>query len=170
MILYHGSNIEIETINLSKCKPFKDFGRGFYTTPLQEQAWTMAKRTARIYRTGNPCVTEFFLADDLVSDVVVKIKRFDEPNNVWAQFVVNNRNHKFQNIANLDCNADGKYDIVIGPVANDDIAALIDVYLTGLISDEALTKELAFRELSRQVSFHTEKSIALLRKTGVCYE
>jgi hypothetical protein len=168
MILYHGSNMEIEIIDLSKCKPFKDFGKGFYTTPLQEQAWTMAKRTARIYRTGNPCVTEFFLADNLISEL--QIKRFDEPDNAWAQFVVNNRNHKFQNIASLDCNIDGKYDIVIGPVANDDIAALIDVYLTGLISDEALTKELTFRELSRQVSFHAEKSIALLRKTGVYYE
>jgi hypothetical protein len=162
--------MEVEAIDLSKCQPFKDSGRGFYTTPLQEQAWTMARRTARIYRTGNPSVTEFFFSDDLISDTTLKIKQFDEPNNVWAQFVVNNRNHKFQNIASLDCNVDGKYDIVIGPVANDDIAALIDVYLTGIISDEALTKELTFRELSRQVSFHTEKSIALLRKTGVYYE
>lgn len=28
--LYHGSNIEIQEINLSLCKPGKDFGRGFY--------------------------------------------------------------------------------------------------------------------------------------------
>jgi hypothetical protein len=33
MILYHGSNIGIERIELDKCRPFKDFGRGFYTTP-----------------------------------------------------------------------------------------------------------------------------------------
>ena len=30
MILYHGSNIEIETIDLSKSKPNKDFGKAFY--------------------------------------------------------------------------------------------------------------------------------------------
>jgi len=45
MILYHGSNTEIVKIELDKCRPFKDFGRGFYTTPLKEQAWAMAKRT-----------------------------------------------------------------------------------------------------------------------------
>ena len=27
MILYHGSNVDIETIDLSKSKPYKDFGR-----------------------------------------------------------------------------------------------------------------------------------------------
>lgn len=29
MRLYHGSNMMIENIDLSKCKPYKDFGRGF---------------------------------------------------------------------------------------------------------------------------------------------
>gem|GEM_PF-3299230 len=27
MILYHGSNVEIKSIDLSKCRPYKDFGR-----------------------------------------------------------------------------------------------------------------------------------------------
>jgi len=52
---------------------------------------------------------------------------------------------------------------------NDDIAALIDVYLAGILSNEALTKELTFRELSEQVSFHTDKAAACLEKTGVSY-
>lgn len=30
MKLYHGSNILIDKIDLSKSKPNKDFGRGFY--------------------------------------------------------------------------------------------------------------------------------------------
>ena len=158
MILYHGSNIEIDKIDLNKCRPFKDFGRGFYTTPLQEQAWTMAKRTVRIYREGTPCITEFFLDDTVLGDTRFNIKRFEKPSPEWARFVVNNRNYK----NNTDC----KYDIVTGPVANDDITALIDVYLAGIMSDEALVKELTFRELSEQLSFHTDKAIACLRKTG----
>lgn len=28
MILYHGSNLKIKEIDLSKCKPYKDFGKG----------------------------------------------------------------------------------------------------------------------------------------------
>ena len=58
MRLYHGSNMMIENIDLSKCKPYKDFGRGFYLTEIKEQAEKMAGRTAAIYG-GEPTVTEF---------------------------------------------------------------------------------------------------------------
>ena len=34
MILYHGSNVAIEEIELSLCKPYKDFGKGFYLTDI----------------------------------------------------------------------------------------------------------------------------------------
>lgn len=66
MILYHGSNIEIEKIELSKCRPYKDFGKGFYTTELQEQAEKMAKRVARIYG-GSPVVNAFEINDDFMT-------------------------------------------------------------------------------------------------------
>jgi hypothetical protein len=167
MILYHGSNIEIEKINLNKCRPFKDFGRGFYTTPIKEQAWTMAKRTVRIYKEGTPYITDFFFDDTVFEDIRFKIKKFIEPDIEWARFVINNRNQNFRNFASPECNAYGKYDIVTGPVANDDITALMNVYLAGIMSNEALTKELTFRELSEQVSFHSENSVACLQKTGV---
>jgi len=167
MILYHGSNIEIEKIDLNKCRPLKDFGRGFYTTPLREQAWAMAKRTVRIYGEGDPCVTEFNFDDAMLKNANFNIKSFNKPSLEWAKFVVNNRNHNFTNFSSPDCNADCKYDIVTGPVANDDITALINVYLAGILSDEALIKELTFRELSEQISFHTEKAVACLQKIGV---
>ena len=56
MQLYHGSNIEIIDIDLNKCKPYKDFGRGFYLSRIEEQAALMARRTSRIYG-GKPVVT-----------------------------------------------------------------------------------------------------------------
>jgi len=170
MILYHGSNIEIDTIDLGKCRPYKDFGKGFYTTPMLEQAWKMAERTVRIYKEGRPCVTVFSVDDRLFSDAALKVKQFNRPDNEWAMFVVNNRNRQFQDIQSLNCNTDAKYDIVIGPVANDDIAALIDVFIAGLISDDALAKELTFRELNNQFSFHTEKSVSCLVKTEVSHD
>jgi hypothetical protein len=169
MNLYHGSNIEIEKIDLTQCRPFKDFGRGFYTTPSKEQDGAMAKRTVRIYKEGTPCVTEFFFGDTVLADTRFNIKRFKEPDKKWAQFVINNRNHSYRDFANPECNADGKYDIVTGPVANDDITALMNIYLAGILSDEALTKELTFRELNDQLSFHSERSVACLQKTGAYY-
>jgi hypothetical protein len=170
MNLYHGSNIEIDKIDLGRCRPYKDFGKGFYTSPLRDQAMKMAKRTVRIYGGGRPCVTAFAFDDDILTDNSLKIKTFGSPDNEWARFVVNNRNREFKDIQSPDCNIDAKYDIVSGPVANDDIAALINVFLSGLISDDALTKELTFRELSNQVSFHTEKAVACLRKIEAFHE
>jgi len=170
MILYHGSNTEINKIDLGRCKPFKDFGPGFYTTPLYEQALTMARRTVRIYAKGKPCITGFFCNDALNSTPeLFNIRRFDEPSNEWARFVINNRNKKYTDIQSQECNINCKYDIVIGPVANDDITALVDVYISGILSVEALARELSFRELSLQFSFHTEKAINLLQKTEVSY-
>jgi hypothetical protein len=38
MKVYHGSSAEIIDIDLSKCEPYRDFGRGFYVTSIREQA------------------------------------------------------------------------------------------------------------------------------------
>ena len=49
MRLYHGSNFDIKEIDLSKCRPYKDFGQGFYLTDLEDQAIRIARRVTRIY-------------------------------------------------------------------------------------------------------------------------
>ena len=36
MRLYHGSNVVIQQIDLAKCKPYKDFGQGFYLTGIKK--------------------------------------------------------------------------------------------------------------------------------------
>jgi hypothetical protein len=162
--------MEIDRIDLRKCRPYRDFGKGFYTTILKEQAWNMAERTVRIYKEGKPCVTEFSFDDELLVDGSFNIIRFDEPCEEWAIFVVNNRNHKFQNIQSVECNIDNKYDIVVGPVANDKMTALFDLYLSGGLSRIALTTELRYKKLSNQISFHTERVLNCLTKTGAIYE
>lgn len=53
MLLYHGGNTDIAGIDLAMCRPYKDFGRGFYLTIMRDQAEKMEKRVApQIYRTG----------------------------------------------------------------------------------------------------------------------
>jgi len=47
MILFHGSNVPIESIRLDLCSPNKDFGRGFYLTDIEVQAGQMALRRVR---------------------------------------------------------------------------------------------------------------------------
>ena len=60
MRLYHGSNIAIDNINLAMCRPYKDFGQGFYLTDIEEQAQKMAARVARIYG-KTPIISEIYI-------------------------------------------------------------------------------------------------------------
>lgn len=47
MILYHGSNMIINKIDLNKCRQYKDFGQGFCCKEIKKQAELMANRVAR---------------------------------------------------------------------------------------------------------------------------
>ena len=75
MRLYHGSNVVIESINLAMCRPYKDFGKGFYLTDIEEQAKQMAKRVSGIYG-GSPVVNTFEIQDDFRKMSDIKIKDF----------------------------------------------------------------------------------------------
>jgi len=49
MILFHGSNTAVTEVKLELCRPYKDFGKGFYLTPFFNQASRMAERVSRLY-------------------------------------------------------------------------------------------------------------------------
>lgn len=106
MLLYQGSNTDIKVIDLAMCRPYKDFGRGFYLTVMKEQAEKMAKRVARIY--GGTSVLNVFEIDDLfVNSGDLRIKDFGkETSEEWAKFIMNNRNRKFADFSNIECNFD----------------------------------------------------------------
>ena len=164
MRLYHGSNVVIESINLAMCRPYKDFGKGFYVTDIEEQAKQMANRVSRIYG-GSPVVNTFEIQGDFRKMSDIKIIDFGiQTTEEWAKFVMNNRNRTFTDEANTLCNKDNKYDIVIGPVADDNMALLFRQYENEIIDFETLLKGMIYKKTSSQYSFHTEKGIRLLRK------
>lgn len=103
MILYHGSNIKISEINLDKCRPNKDFGRGFYLTSIKEQAVEMSNRVVRLYG-GVPKVTTFELDEKVFADREIKTLIFERPSKDWAMFVLNNRDRRFEDIQDPLCN------------------------------------------------------------------
>lgn len=165
MILYHGSNICIQNIELERCRPYKDFGRGSYCTTIKSQAELMAKRVATIYG-GSPSITQFEFDERIFSDTNVNVKKFVGASKDWAMFVLNNRNKHFNQIDSLECNHDNKYDVVIGPVANDDLALLFRTFTSGLIDLDALIKGLKYKKLTDQYSFHTDKALQYLKMVG----
>ena len=62
--LYHGSNVAIDKIDLSKGHINKDFGKGFYLTTLPQQAMEMAKRKARQFLDAKPIGTTFLFDEN----------------------------------------------------------------------------------------------------------
>jgi hypothetical protein len=166
MLLYHGSNINIKEINLAMCRPYKDFGKGFYLTEIREQAEKMARRVARIYG-GNAVLNQYEFDKETVMKSTLRIKDFGvETSEEWARFVRNNRSRSFIESDSFDNNTENQFDIVIGPIANDAMAVLFRQYENGMIDFETLLKGLEYRETTNQYSFHTERAIRFLKKVG----
>ncbi|MDR2719413.1 MAG: DUF3990 domain-containing protein [Nitrososphaerota archaeon] len=162
MILYHGSNTKIVEVDLSKARPLKDFGRGFYLTEIKNQAEKMAIRVSDRFG-GKPCVSTFELSAEIFNDKTLNILKFNGPSREWALFVMNNREKTFSNIENKLYNGDNKYDLVIGAVANDDLVETFNLFQRGFINVEELIKQITYKNLTNQYSFHSEKAITYLR-------
>lgn len=156
MRLYHGSNVAFEQIDLARCLPNKDFGRGFYLTPDREGAVKMATRTVRRFG-GAPFVMTFDLDESKLAGVPVR--RFDGPDADWALFVMANRRPQMQS---SDHNRENRYGMVSGPIANDDLALLFRQFERGLVTVEMLVREMKFKRLTIQFSFHTKSALAAL--------
>ena len=58
MILYHGSNIQIDIIELSRCNRFKDFGQAFYLSTDKKLSEEIAQARAD-FLGGSPIVNSF---------------------------------------------------------------------------------------------------------------
>ena len=89
--LFHGTNVSFDTIELSRCRPYKDFGKGFYLTDIRSQAEEMAIRRTNISRGGEPVVLKFCFNDELLSNGDLNILQFDSPSEEWAKFILKNR-------------------------------------------------------------------------------
>ena len=76
MILYHGSNMIIEHVDLDKSKSNKDFGKGFYLSESEMQATEMATFKSLLLG-GEPVITKFEFDDAVMHDSALRIKVFD---------------------------------------------------------------------------------------------
>ncbi len=154
MILFHGSNIEIEEVNLEKSKPYKDFGRGFYLSDDEAQAIDMAK--FKMLTLGGECkVSKFeFNKDDLLSSGL-KCKIFQNYSEDWLDFVIDNRmGHEVE-----------KYDFVYGPIADDKVGLQLRKYKDEEITKKELLKRLKYlKGITFQYFFGSEAAIKYLKK------
>ena len=151
MILYHGSNVEVKEPILLKIQRELDFGKGFYTTSDLEQAARWAERTAKRRGESNAFVTVYEVNEDELKNI--RLLSFDSPNVDWLDFVVKNRKGEY--IA-------GDWDIISGPVADDQTAQVIDLYLDGLYDEEEAIRRFLTQRLKDQYAFKTNEALKLL--------
>jgi len=157
MILYHGSNVAIDRIDLAKSRPFKDFGRAFYLSPNEQQAWERAYAAITLWG-GQPKVTSFEFDETLMSSDKLKVLSFDSYTEAWADFIFSNRERQKPAFHH-------DYDIVYGPIANDNVGEQVSLFKGGYISkDRFLEKLKHLRGITFQYAFCSELSISKLKK------
>ena len=139
MILYHGTNIDIQSIDLAQCMPYKDFRQGFYLTDIEQQAKEMAIRKSKFAPNTSPYILKYEFDEQLLSNEELQVKIFKEVSEEWAQFIIANRYNPDNNIIH-------NYDIVIGPIADDGVALQIGLFKDGYINLATLAETLKYRK------------------------
>lgn len=156
--LYHGSNMEVSKPRLMQSKRLLDFGNGFYLTSDYEQAKKWAVRTTDSRSVGKATVSVFDVDNDEMQKL--NILMFDAPDKEWLSFIASNRKGKPEEII---------YDIVIGPVANDQTVRTINNYLKGYFSEDIAIQLLLPQNLKDQYAFKTEKALEILHYKQVVF-
>lgn len=156
MILYHGSHVEVCKPKLLKNQRELDFGKGFYTTTDFEQAKAWAYRTAKIRKNTEAYVSVYDFDKD--AEKKLKILSFEKPNEEWLQYVASNRRGENQ--------ADD-WDLVRGPVANDQTMPVLILYLDGYLTTQEAIARLLPQKLKDQIVFKTVAALESLHCTEI---
>ncbi len=139
MILYHGSNVIVERPKIQTVGFNKDFGFAFYCTNIEKQAqrWALSKRPKH--------EVPVFSYDE---NMPLKKLVFNTMTEQWLDFVVNCRRGITHD-----------YDIVEGPMADDQIWDYVEDLVNGNISREAFWVLVKFKHPTHQIAFCTEAAL-----------
>lgn len=86
MILYHGTNVDFDEIEIKKTRNYKDFGQGFYLTDIKSQAEELATKRALMFG-GTPIVQKYEFDEQLLESPDIKVLQFDSVCAEWAEFI-----------------------------------------------------------------------------------
>ena len=145
MIIYHGSYMEIPKPDTFHSRANVDFGTGFYTTPIYEQAKKWCNKFKRRGKTGIISRYEF----DESAYKMLKVKQFTSYSEEWLDFILNCR--RGQDTTD--------YDIVTGGVANDKVFNTVELYFENLIEKAEAIKRLRYEEPNLQIVFRSMEAI-----------
>ena len=148
MKVYHGSWMEIAEPDLKHSRTDVDFGKGFYTTPLREQA---VKWCGKFKRRGKQGIVTTYEFDESTSSSL-KILSFDSYSEEWLDFILKCRRKQDSS----------DYDIVMGGVANDKVFNTVELYFDHLIDKKEAINRLRYEKPNMQICFRTEDALKKL--------
>lgn len=151
MLLYHGSNLAVERPRLLARTRALDFGAGFYLTTDPDQAARWARTT--VLRRGSGVATVSVFEVDEAPLSRLKVLRFPKPDADWLRFVSRNRNERID---------DSGFDVVAGPVANDNTMPVLNLYFAGAYTEEEALRRLLPQRLRDQYAMKTEAALSVL--------
>lgn len=151
MLLYHGSNLAVERPRLLARTRALDFGAGFYLTTDPDQAARWARTTVLRRGSGDATVSVFEVDEAPLSRL--KVLRFPKPDADWLRFVSRNRNERID---------DSGFDVVAGPVANDNTMPVLNLYFAGAYTEEEALRRLLPQRLRDQYAMKTEAALSVL--------
>jgi hypothetical protein len=140
-MIYHGGYKEVCLPEIVKGRYAKDFGVGFYCTELKEQSVRWAKRF------DTPVVSMY----DFKPVATLSELKFAEMSESWLDFVVRSRAGQEHN-----------YDVVSGPMANDQIYNYISDYINGVLTKEQFWILAKFKHPTHQICFCTQNALNCL--------
>lgn len=155
MKLYHGSNVVVKNPQILLSDRRLDFGTGFYLTSSFEQAERWAQLTTARRGDGRPVVTVYDFDEAKLATLTVL--RFEKANKRWLDFVAENRSGRGE---------DAKWDVVIGPVANDRTMPVIRLFMAKVYTSAEAVRRLLPQLLHDQYAFKTEAALQLLTFQG----
>ncbi|MDR0547498.1 MAG: DUF3990 domain-containing protein [Dysgonamonadaceae bacterium] len=153
MELYHGSNMSVLKPELLDSLRGLDFGKGFCTTSNYEQAVRFTENVVKRRKSGERTISIYEVNEkELLAGC--SFVKFEQADGIWLDFVVQNRTLSYNGM---------QYDLVIGPVANDTVFNVIDLYIDGVLDKNDTIKRLKIRTLFDQWTFCSEKAISYLK-------
>ena len=160
MILYHGSNVIVAQPKLIHQNRFLDFGFGFYTTTNRKQAIAFADKVYKRRREGSKIVNIYEI-DEQRAFSECSLLRFETPDEAWLDFVSENRSGNYDGEA---------YDLIYGPVANDDVYTTFTLYAAGALTKAQTLEALKIKKLYNQLVLTSEKALGYLKFQGTVPE
>ena len=150
--LYHGSTVAVRKPSLRPGRPNADFGKGFHTTSVKEQAVRWAHIRQERESAPRAVVSVYEFDESLLDNADWNIRRFTGADEPWLLFVTDCRKSRPH-----------AYDIVQGPVANDKVFTTVNLFESGVLSAEAAILQLKAYKTYDQLSFHTPRVIGILK-------